>query len=360
MKKFAILFLLFITASAFAQPNFKKVDQWLKDNAENMGGRAMLVLYKDGKVIYSHSEKDMTPRQKIATRALARKMGQEANLDAYTLSTRVPIASCSKWLSAALVMTFVDEGKLQLTDTIGKFLPIMTQNGKGGITIDQCLSHRTGIKAADLKESLQDMKGFKTMDDAIANLATMPMEGKPGTVFRYSNAGLQIAGAVLEKISGKTFEQLFAERIAQPLNMTNTDFGHKAVPLPAGGAYSTPQDYTNFLSMILNRGMCNGRRILSEASIAQMQVNRITPGVTVAYTPANAQQMGYGYGEWVFLDAQNNPVNVVASPGLFGSFPWVDNNKGYCGFLMCVNLKHEGRQELYASLKKVVDEALGE
>lgn len=359
MKNIVLLFLLFGTSQIFAQ-DFKKVDKWLEDHAGDMGGRAMLVLYKDGKVIYSHSENEMNRRQKFANKRMAKKKGQEADLDDYTLNTKIAIASCSKWLSAALVMTFVDEGTLQLTDTIGKFLPVMTQNGKGSITIDQCLSHRTGIKAEDLKESLKEMKAFKTMDDAIANLAALPMEGKPGTVFHYSNAGLQIAGAVLEKISGKSFEQLFAERIAQPLDMKNTDFGHKPVPLPAGGAYSTPQDYTNFLSMILNKGMYNGKRILSESSIAQMQVNRLTPDVKIAYSPAEAKQMGYGYGEWVYTDKNNNPVNVVSSPGLFGSFPWVDNKKGYCGFLMCFNLKSKGRQELYASLKKVVDEGMGE
>ena len=63
------------------------------------------------------------------------------------------IASCSKWLSAALVMTFVDEGKLNLNDTIGKFLPVMTDHQKGNITIWQCLSHLTGYKWRKFKRS---------------------------------------------------------------------------------------------------------------------------------------------------------------------------------------------------------------
>ncbi|MFI5173499.1 MAG: hypothetical protein ACHQKY_01475, partial [Terriglobia bacterium] len=50
----------------------------------------------------------------------------------------------------------------------------------------------------------------------------------------------------------KSFETLFAERIARPLNMKNTDFGKGKVALPAGGAVSTPEDYLNFLVMIMN------------------------------------------------------------------------------------------------------------
>ena len=49
---------------------------------------------------------------------------------------------------------------------------------------------------------------------------------------------------------------------------------------------------------------------------------------------------------------------AVTSPGLFGSFPWVDNQKKYAGFLFCFNLKSKGRNERYKELKQLVDEAL--
>jgi hypothetical protein len=69
--------------------------------------------------------------------------------------------------------------------------------------------------------------------------------------------------------------------------------------------------------MILNEGMYKGKRILSEKSIAEMQVNRVAADVKIGYAPAEAGTMGYGYGEWVMAQ------NVVSSPGLFGSFPMV-------------------------------------
>ena len=64
-----------------------------------------------------------------------------------------------------------------------------------------------------------------------------------------------------------------------------------------------------------------------------MQVNRIISGVDVAYSPREAEGLGYGYGEWVPINSEESkPGKWVTSPGLFGSFPWVDNEKKYCGF----------------------------
>jgi CubicO group peptidase (beta-lactamase class C family) len=360
MKKILTLLLfVFAIATAKAQHHFEKVDQWLAANTEQMGGRAILMVYKDGKVIYTKAISDMTLKQKFATRMIARKMGKTPNLDGFTTATKIPVASCSKWLSAALVMTFVDEGKLKLSDTVGKFLPVLSKSGKGSITISQCLSHLTGIQAPPIKEALQDMKDIHSMDQSIQNIADMAVEGKPGTLFRYSNVGLQMAAAVIEKISGKNFETLFAERITAPCGMTNTDFGKGPVAFPAGGAWSTPNDYMNFLVMMLNKGTFNGKRILSEKSINDMQADRITPAVKVAYAPEEAGNAGYGFGEWILkASGPQNPTPAVSSPGLFGSFPWINNDKHYAAFMMCFYIKNEGRHDRYYALKQLVDEAL--
>jgi CubicO group peptidase (beta-lactamase class C family) len=95
-------------------------------NVEKMGGRAYLMVYKDGKIVYSHAENELSRRQKLVGKFLAKRQGKDANTDDYTSSTKQPVASCSKWFSAALVMSFVDEGKLKLTDTVGKFLPLLS------------------------------------------------------------------------------------------------------------------------------------------------------------------------------------------------------------------------------------------
>jgi len=222
-----LVFILSFVSIGRAQSRFAKLDEWMETNATDMGGRIILVIYKDENLIYEKSVNVMTRRQKSMNNYLQKRIGGESEANDYTLTTRQPIASCSKWLSAALVMSFVDDGKLHLSDTVGSWLPVLSSHGKGSITISECLSHLTGIKTPPIKESLKGMKNIRSMDQAIEDIANMPMEGEPGKVFHYSNAGLQIAGAVIEKIAGKTFEELFSERIARPLGLRNTDFGKK-------------------------------------------------------------------------------------------------------------------------------------
>lgn len=352
-----LLILVGVSATVTAQSENTRLDEWMYANAREMGGRTILMIYKDGNIVYNKSVNDMSHRQKTINKYIAKKLDKDDNLDDYNPGTRQMIASCSKWLSAALVMSFVDEGKLHLSDTVGTFLPVLTAHGKGNITISECLSHLTGIKAPPLKQSLQEMKKITSMKQAIDEIANLPMEGTPGKVFHYSNVGLQIAGAVIEKISGRSFEELFAERIAKPLDLKNTDFGNKQVALPAGGASTTPEDYLTFLTMILHKGYFNGKQVLTEESIKEMEIDRIGPDVKIAWSPAEAEGLGYGYGEWVVKNSeQGKPGKWVTSPGLFGSFPWVENDKQYCAFLMTFYLKSKGRNERYFELKKLVDE----
>ena len=196
------------------------------------------------------------------------------------------------------------------------------------------------------------------MDQAIELIASLPMEGEPGKSFHYSNAGLQIAGAVIEKISGKSFEELFAERIAVPLGMKNTDFGKKNVAMPAGGARSTTEDYLAFLTMILKQGQFRRKANTHKQSVNEMQINRVGADVKIEYSPSEAKGLGYGYGEWVDKSEDGKPSSWATSPGLFGSFPWIENEKHYCAFLMTFYLKMEGRNELYIGLKHLVDESV--
>jgi CubicO group peptidase (beta-lactamase class C family) len=349
-----LVLLLFLQA-LFGQYNFSGADVWIKNNLKQLGGRALLVIVKNGNIIYNTSENNLSAGQKMAIKFIAKRQGKDPRkaLTNFNDTTKIAIASCSKWLSAALVMTFVDEGKLSLTDTIGKFLPVFTLYQKGNITIWECLSHTTGIDAGDLKQSREIINQNITMDEVMEKIAEQPMEGDPGKIFHYSSIGLQIAAAVIEKISGKDFKTLFEERIAMPCGMQNTDFGDKAIPLAAGGAYSTPLDYIHFLQMILQDGKINGNHVLSKESVIKMQEN-YTTNAKIAFTPDEARGMDYGLGEWI-MQSGNQRASVVTSPGLFGSFPWVDNTRNYAGFLMVFNLTQKGRKESYVQLKKIID-----
>jgi CubicO group peptidase (beta-lactamase class C family) len=359
-RRIGIIVIFFLTALRLpAQYRFAGLDDWMDAQTKNMGGRAILVVFKNDSLVYAHSVGQMNASQKAINKYIAKKQGRPADLSNYTLESQQPVASCSKWFSAALVMTFVDEGRLQLRDSVGKYLPELSACGKGKITLGDCLSHLTGVKAPPIRESLKEVRHMTGMEEAIDEIARMPMEGEPGKTFHYSSVGLQIAASVIEKISGKSFQTLFEERIAAPLGMTQTNFGHKPFVLPAGGAVSSPADYIHFLTMILGKGQYRGKRILSAESIRQMEINRLGPEVVIKYSPEQANVLGYGYGEWVLKDSlSGSPGRWITSPGLFGSFPWVENDQQYCAFLMTFYMNGKGRQDRYFELKKLVDEAL--
>lgn len=357
----SMLLLQFTFAQVSTSYDFSKADEWLKTNLKELGGRAVLVIYKGGELIYSTSGNGLTRRQKTVGSIIARRQGKDSDevLSDFTAATKQRIASCSKWLSAALIMTFVDDGSLKLEDSIGKYLPVMTENGKGSITIRQCLSHLTGIKAGTIRETNEAMKNINSMDEAIELIAKQPMEGAPGKTFHYSSTGLQIGGAIIEKISGKDFETLFAERIARSCEMTQTDFGKGKVAMPAGSGWSTAGDYIKFLTMILDEGTYKGKRVLSKESVIEMQKNYVIPGVKVVYSPAEAGNWGYGLGEWVMDDAgAGKRSDAVTSPGLFGSFPWIDRKLEYAAFLLTFNINSKGRNDRYKNLKKIIDTAI--
>ena len=357
---------LLIFQSLQAQINTNEIDNWMTKNLPELGGRAVLMIYKDGNIVYNKSFNNMTQKQQNAGKIRARVQGveDEEMLRDFNDTTRERIASSSKWLTAALAMTFIDEKKLRLSDTVGKFLPALSKAGKGQIKIWHCLSHTTGLKETALRESLMAFQKIKTMNEYIEMVAKMPIEEQPGKVFRYGNTGFQILAAVMENISGKDFETLFRERIAEPLKMRNTNFGKSGLPLAAGGAWSTPQDYMNFLTMILQEGQFEGKQIISKALIQEMQKNKLTQDCIIAYRPDEAGNWGYGFGEWIAdpplaisprKDAMPDSERalLVSSPGLFGSFPWIDNKNKIAGFLFVYNLQHKGRQDRYISLKNL-------
>ncbi len=353
-----ILILGFPNFTCLAQQNFEKVDAWLHNNLHEIGGRGVIMVWREGKVVYSNAQNELNTREKMSMKWVAKKQGKEVNeaLQDFNTLTQMPIASCSKWLSAALVMTFVQEGKLSLVDTLGKYLPIMTKNGNGAIQIKDCLSHLTGIKAPLLKEAITNQQEFKSMDDAVENISKMDMEGEPGKTFHYSNVGLQLVGAIIEKISGQSFESLFQQRIAKPCSMQHTTFGNKPVVMPAGGAVGNAEDYLRFLSMILNDGKFNENQILTKQSIEAMQHN-YAHYVKVVYKPEEADLWGYGFGEWTMEEGVEN-VHSVSSPGLFGTFPWVDKDKKYAAIMLSYNFNFKGRHLRYLGLKKLVDESI--
>lgn len=333
MKVSLLLGFLLLFQYSYSQYDFSALDSQLESAKKQLGGNAVTLIYKDGKIIYQKAMGD------------------------FNAKTQAPIASCSKWLTAALVMTYVDEGKLSLDDKISKFLPIFTKYSKGYITIRDCLAHLTGIESEPIRlRDLLSRRKYSNLEEEVNDFAaTREIVSNPGLEFRYSNIGLNIAARVLEVLNRRGFEQLMAERITRPLQMRTTNFFSYNAVNPSGGAQSSPNDYMNFLIMILNKGEFNGKRILSEKAIQEMQIPRTTPGM-IKYAPVAAEGFNYGFGEWILATNAAGKATAVASPGLFGTWPIVDYCHGYaCIIFTKTLLSGEEKRDVYLNLKATID-----
>lgn len=329
---YIIAFMLFFQVSK-AQLNFTELGAKLEASKAELGGKAVLLVYKDGKIVFEKSVGEFTPK------------------------TQAPIAASTQWLTAALVMSYVDEGKLSLDDKVSKFLPVFSKYSKGYITIRDCITHLTGVEGPSIG-SLKDMsnsKKFSSLDELVNDIASSKeILSNPGLVFRFNNIGFTIAARVLEVLNRRGFEQMMAERITRPLLMRSTNFFSYTVINPAGGAQSSAYDYMNFLSMLLNGGVFNGKRILSEAAIETMSKASSTQGM-VKETPAILEGKNYAVGQWILGTDENGKTTTVACPGLFGTWPLIDYCRKYAFLIFTPGEAAAEKKELMNSLKAIID-----
>jgi CubicO group peptidase (beta-lactamase class C family) len=355
MKVIPVLTFLLLLQPANAQYNWKELDKELQSKQKLLGNNLVCLLWKGDSLIYK------------------KEMG------GFNSKTVAPIASCSKWLTAALVMQFVDEGRLSLDDKVANYLPLFNKYSKGDITIRNCLSHMTGI--ADDKNFMKrilERRKFTSLEEEVNSFAGREMRADPGTDFWYGNVGLNIAGRVLEVISKKKFEVLIKEKLFTPLDMTKTSFNDsKGYPVnPSGGAQSTADDYMKFLVMLLNHGQYKGKQVLSEPSI-QLMTEVQNKRSDISYAPAAAKGYTYALGSWVVEDETNitkkidpnqpirdyakmpKPVaTALACPGLFGTWPMIDHCRGYAYIVFVKNYLGEEKAEVHKELKMVIDKQI--
>ncbi|MEO7530003.1 MAG: serine hydrolase [Sediminibacterium sp.] len=335
----ALIFLLFLQF-AIAQrklvqieSKFPEVDTKLEAAKKELGGNVVALVYKDGNIIY-----------------------QKAIGTDFTTKTQAPIANACQWLTAALVMSFVDQGKLSLDDKVSKYIPAFTKFSKGFITIKDCLAHLTGIESEPARlMNLFGRKKYTTLEEEVDEFASKKeIQSNPGLEFRYSNIGLNIVGRVLEVMTRRSFEQLMQERITRPLMMRNTSFASFSAINPTSGAVSTPSDYMNFLSMILNKGMFNGKQILSEQAITEMQTIRTTPAM-MKYSPKPTEGYSYGLGQWIVEADEKGVGTVLTSPGLAGTWPMIDKCRGYALLIFTKGDLNEEKKTIYMDIKAAID-----
>ena len=302
------------------------------------------------------------------------------------------IYSMTKPIVSVAAMILVEDGRLQLTDPVAKWLPafkdvkVWTDGGEvaaqRAMTVQDLLRHTAGLPYGELtqnaavKDALTRAGLFKpgviefdvrdmTGADQVERLARIPLLHQPGTTWEYSLAS-DVLGRVVEAASGKRLGDFLGERVFKPLRMTDTAFwvpetklSRLAQPFDkdplagtpirlidvskepgndSGGAggVGTAGDYLRFAQMLANGGTLDGQRVLSRTTVRLMTSDHLGSRVSLAATPGGAVLGGstYTFG----LGFAVRPSDGIAPvPGSAGDFYW----GGYAGTLFWVDPKEQ-------------------
>jgi CubicO group peptidase (beta-lactamase class C family) len=306
------------------------------------------------------------------------------------------IASMTKPIASAALMMLWEEGHFQLRDPISKWLPefaeprvavvpdadeylglpYKTVAAKRPITVQHALTHTAGFAnsyrgptRAEYQALRQKREPNGTVADSLELLAELPLNFQPGEAWQYG-PGIDVAGVLVEKISGQTFDDFLRERIFEPLGMSDTHFYLPAEKLDrfvalyrpddqgqielteaptaesryvrephvyfsgSGGLVSTAADYLRFHQMMLNGGELDGVRILSRKTVELMTSNHTGDlGIWL-------RGPGYGFGIGYSVVTDRGPSAMPATEGSYswgGAFCtvfWVDPEEELIGILM--------------------------
>jgi uncharacterized protein YbbC (DUF1343 family)/CubicO group peptidase (beta-lactamase class C family) len=245
--------------------------------------------------------------------AYAKAFGQrsiEPNPEPMVRDAVFDMASLTKPVATATsIMILIERGELRLADRLGKLLPEFDNHGKGEITLEQLLRHRSGLIADNPEKDYADGP-----EKAWQRLADLELVGKPGERFVYSDVNYLILGRLVEKRSGRSLDQFAAAEVFAPLGMTSTGFAaqfgadarrafierttpterlngemlrgvvhdprSRALGGVAGhaGLFSTADDLAVYAQLILSGGLGpNGARVLSPLSVRLMTSAGATP-----------------------------------------------------------------------------------
>lgn len=297
------------------------------------------------------------------------------------------IASMSKVITVAGIMQLYERGMFKLWDPVSAYLPgfkapkiarelpggnVEIIPAKGEVTMRQLFTMTSGvpyggtdtaaarIRTAKEKEILE--AGGPMPDTvAVANMVgSLPLAFEPGEKWMYGFS-IDILGAVISVLSGKTLGEYLKENIFDPLGMCDTGFfvpaekqariatlyhigeglRHEAreygTEAPAfesggGGLFSTVRDYSRFAQMLLHGGTLDGQRILGRKTIDLISTDHLTPAQQATHNWDTQRGYGYGLGVRVMTHPE-----VAESNGSVGEWGW----DGAFGNWFCVDPREE-------------------
>ena len=321
---------------------------------------------------------------------------------AMTPDTLFWIASMTKPVTGVAIMMLQDDGKLKLSDPVANYIPefagLKSPSGQpANLTIIQILTHTSGLGEA----SGPAAQSASTLADLVPVWLAAKMQFEPGTQWKYCQSGINLAGRIVEVVSGLSFNAFLQQRLFDPLGMTDTtlyptkaqrarlatayaknkDAGLVPVPPRAGfgapehppqgngGLFSTPQDYARFCQLLLGQGTVGSQRLLSPAavkSLASIHTGEIPTGFfqTEQWGKRGAN---YGWGVGTCILRTPHPGHgEMLSPGSYGhggawgTQAWIDPVKGvaYLLFVQRSNFPNSDGSDVRLGFQRAAAAAL--
>jgi CubicO group peptidase (beta-lactamase class C family) len=374
MKKFFLL--LLVGNAALAQLTSNQIDSLTTDALKrfNVAGCAVAVV-KDGKIVHSkgYGIQSISTRQPV------------------TENTNFAIASNSKAFTCAALAILADEGKLDWKDKVVHYIPefkmyneYVTQN----FTIEDLLTHRSGLGlgAGDLM-FFPDGADF-TEKDLLSVFQYFEPTSAFRTQFDYDNLLYMVAGVVIERVSGTTWEQFVQTRIMQPLGMESSYAGLSLVTnksslasphadvkgtlkeLPnwdemingaAGGIYANVNDLAQWLLVQLNHGKYGdalSRQLFSEESHINMWTIHTVMNGRYGSGRYGTHFSGYGLG-WMLSDVKGNlmATHTGGLPGMLSETILIPDLN--LGIIVLTNTADGGGGLFTAVTRTIMDSYLG-
>jgi len=191
----------------FSLDKVEEIDRVIKALYENGQFSGVVLVSVKGKVIYRNAVGYANIEDNILN----------------TCDTKFRIASFTKPFTAMLILQLVEEGKLDLDGKLTESLPEFTVKGGEKITIHQLLTHTAGITGEWRIPDLVDIeKKYYSREKLLERIMERKLVYKPGTKREYSNFGYALLGLIIEKVTGKSYDEVLKEKICEPAGMKNT------------------------------------------------------------------------------------------------------------------------------------------
>jgi CubicO group peptidase (beta-lactamase class C family) len=248
--------------------------------------------------------------------------------------TKHRLGSVTKQFTSLLVLQLAEQGKLKLDAPISTYLQNYPKASGDRITIHHLLTHTSGIpNYTSFPNFIKELSINPYNPEAFVKVfADLPLEFTPGEKFAYSNSGYFLLGYIIEKVSGKTYEQFLQENILTPLKMNSTGFDHHETILKnrASGYEKNGTNYTNASYLDLSIPYAAGALYSTVDDLYlwdqalysdQLLSKKYKDLLFNSYIPAGPGHYGYGWFiNKAFNGEKNDSLTVIEHGGGINGF----------------------------------------